>query len=899
MKKFASFIISVFVFSCSFGQEIEWQKTIGGTNWDQLNSIQQTSDGGYILGGFSASNISGDKTENSKGSYDYWIVKTDSAGNIQWQKTIGGNNSDYLYSLQQTTDGGYILGGASESNISGDKSENNWDTTVNTFDYWIVKINGLGTIQWENTIGGKADDALTSLQQTSDGGYILGGFSESNISGDKTENSDGLYDYWMVKTDSAGNILWQKTIGGSIFDNLYSLNQTSDGGYLLGGYSNSNISGSKTENSNGGWDYWIVKTDGAGNIQWQNTIDGSDNDFIYSVRQTTDDGYILGGYSGSGISGDKTENNYGYSNYWIVKTDSIGIIEWDKTIGDADEDELRDIQLTNDGGYILAGSTNKIGSVFSHYLIAKTDSTGNIQWQNKIGGAYSEVVHCIEPTSDGGFILGGFSISNISGDKTEDCRGSYDYWIIKLTDKFNSITGKTFIDFNGNQLEDSLDIPIEGQLITESNTNKIAFSEQNGDYSLAVFDSGSFTVTSQITYYIGTPVSHNSSFTALHQTDSLNDFAFQPIAGINDLQITITPFTFFRVNRDAIYMLNYKNVGTTTLTASIVFYLNDTNYTYSSASVAPTLINGDSVVWGNITLTPFQQGSIMITVHVNAGLVIGTQLNAYCIINPIAGDTVPADNYASWKVFVIGSCDPNVKLVSDSTLTSIQLAGSPYLDYIINFQNTGNDTAFNVRVLDNISTDLDLNTFQLVSSSHPFNINYKAHSRLMTFTFDNILLPDSGTNELLSHGFIRYRVKPVSTLAVGDTIKNTAFIYFDFNDPVQTNWAETEIVMPNAVESLSFNNNGLKLFPNPVSNVLNIQRSPLPLKPARAGTDGGTAAQGSIIKIYDVTGRIVYKTNFGFQKSDLQLDVSKLTVGVYVVEITDGERALRGRFLKE
>ncbi|MEO5572206.1 MAG: hypothetical protein ABIT08_12530 [Bacteroidia bacterium] len=236
-----------FLFFDCLGQEIEWQNTIGGDSLDEPRSIQQTADGGYILCGFSLSNSSGDKMENCIGNWDYWMVKTDAFGNIQWENTIGGNGWDWPYSIQQTTDGGYILGGFSDSNISGDKTEN----SNGGYDYWIVKTDSAGNIQWQNTIGGSGYDFLYSIQQTTDGGYILGGFSNSNISGDKTENSNGDKDYWIVKTDAIGNIQWQNTIGGSNRDELLSIQQTDDGGYILGGTSWSNISGDKTENN---WD---------------------------------------------------------------------------------------------------------------------------------------------------------------------------------------------------------------------------------------------------------------------------------------------------------------------------------------------------------------------------------------------------------------------------------------------------------------------------------------------------------------------------------------------------------------------------------------------------------------------------------------------------------------------
>jgi len=442
--------------SLSFSQTapaIQWQNTIGGNFNDGLSSALQTADGGYMLGGYSFSDISGDKTENSNGGADYWIVKTDATGNIQWQNTIGGSNEDRLLTIQQTTDGGYILGGYSLSNISGDKTEN----SNGGADYWIVKTDAIGNIQWQNTIGGSSTDELRSIQQTTDGGYILGGNSSSNISGDKTENSNGGPDYWIVKTDGAGTIQWQNTIGGNNLDYLYSLQQTTDGGYILGGYSNSNISGDKTENAwNSSFDYWIVKTDAMGNIQWQNTIGGTSIDRMYSIQQTADGGFILGGNSSSNISGDKTENNIGgtaFDDYWIIKTDAAGTIQWQNTIGGFGTDRMFSIQQTADGGYILGGNSssgiggdkteNSIG--LDDYWIIKTDPTGNIQWQNTIGGSQTEYLSSIQQTADEGYILGGHSDSNISGDKTENTNGVGDYWIVKIAP--DTATGIADLEF--------------------------------------------------------------------------------------------------------------------------------------------------------------------------------------------------------------------------------------------------------------------------------------------------------------------------------------------------------------------------------------------------------------------------------------------------------------------
>ncbi|MBP6810356.1 MAG: T9SS type A sorting domain-containing protein [Saprospiraceae bacterium] len=421
---------------CAQAPAIQWQNTIGGNTFDALNILQQTSDGGYILGGSSLSDISGDKTENSLGSIDYWLVKLDADGAIQWQNTIGGSSEDFLITLQTTADGGYILGGYSSSNISGDKTEN----SNGGYDIWVVKLDATGGIQWQNTIGGDSADNLNSIQQTVDGGYILGGSSRSNISGDKTENSKGNVDYWVIKLDATGSIQWQNTIGATDYDWLQSILLTTDGGYFLGGYSRSNISSDKTENSLGELDFWVVKLNASGDIQWQNTIGGSGTDFLYSLQQTADGGYILGGSSVSNISGDKTENSNGFNDYWVVKLNDTGAIQWQNTIGGFFDDYLHSIQQTADGGFILGGLSNSNVSGdktektngLTDFWVVKLNALGAVQWQNTIGGEKADGLVSLQQTADGGYILGGWSDSNISGDKAENSFGEEDYWVIKL-----------------------------------------------------------------------------------------------------------------------------------------------------------------------------------------------------------------------------------------------------------------------------------------------------------------------------------------------------------------------------------------------------------------------------------------------------------------------------------
>ena len=306
------FILGILIHPLCFAQ-IQWQKSLGGTGYDEATSTQQTNDGGYIVAGESLSN-DGDVTGNH-GWLDYWIVKLAATGAIQWQKSLGGTGYDEANSIQQTNDGGYIVAGRSESN-GGDVTGNH-----GTSDSWIVKLDATGSIQWQKSLGGINGDVAKSIQQTNDGGYIVAGESDSN-DGNVTGNH-GNGDSWIVKLAATGSIQWQKTLGGTEEDYAYSIQQTNDGGYIVAGASYSN-DGDVTGN-HGDYDSWIVKLDVAGAIQWQKSLGGTNPDVAHSIQQTNDGGYIVAGYSESN-DGDVT-GNHGNGDYWIVKLGAATAIE--------------------------------------------------------------------------------------------------------------------------------------------------------------------------------------------------------------------------------------------------------------------------------------------------------------------------------------------------------------------------------------------------------------------------------------------------------------------------------------------------------------------------------------------------------------------------------------------
>ena len=349
---------------------------------------------------------------------------------IQWQKSLGGSDVDYGGPIQQTNDGGFIVAGRPKSN-DGDVSVN-----YGLEDYWIVKLNDIGTIEWQKSLGGTASEIPQSILQTTDGGYIVAGFSRSN-DGDVSGNH-GSADCWVVKLTSIGAIEWQKSLGGSGYESAISIQQTNDGGYILAGNSNSNdgdVSG-----NHGNDDFWVAKLSVMGTLEWQKSLGGSSYDYGYFIEQTNDGGYIL---SGTSLSNDgDVSGNHNSQDCWVVKLSSIGAIEWQKSLGGSSADSGGPIQQTNDGGYIFAGmSSSNDGDVSGNhggldYWIVKLTSIGAIEWQKSLGGSFPEYANSIIQTNDGGFIVSGTSGSNdgdVSGNhSTADNYTSYDCWLVKL-----------------------------------------------------------------------------------------------------------------------------------------------------------------------------------------------------------------------------------------------------------------------------------------------------------------------------------------------------------------------------------------------------------------------------------------------------------------------------------
>ena len=366
MKKLSLLILILLIAQLANAQ-IPVQKSFGGTNTSWGNSIQQTNDNGYISVGVTDA--------FGVGAFDVFAIKTDSSGNPIWKKAIGETSSDFANDVQQTSDSGFIVCGYSISSFSGGFAGEN---------IYLIKLNSNGSILWSKIIGGVGNERANSVRQTSDGGFIIAGTTNSWGAGGN--------DFYLVKTDGNGNISWTKTFGGALDDVANSVKQTSDGGYIVAGETNSFGAGDI--------DYYLIKTDALGTLTWSKTFGGGGSDWLYSVVQASDDGYVMGGYSISFLGA-------GEADAVVIKTDITGSILWSKTYGEQYGDVASSIVRTNDNGYALAGGQSSFPfSMVDKGLLFKIDSVGNFIWANAFINS-NEVQRGICKTTDGGYALTG------------------------------------------------------------------------------------------------------------------------------------------------------------------------------------------------------------------------------------------------------------------------------------------------------------------------------------------------------------------------------------------------------------------------------------------------------------------------------------------------------------
>jgi hypothetical protein len=860
-----------------------WDRRFGGTGQDYVKAIVAAPGGGYVLAGSSYSTLGGDKTQPTQGSWDYWLVKIDEDGNKIWDKTFGGSTEDRAEAIVAASGGGYIVAGWSNSGVGGTKTQ----PSQGGFDYWLVKIDENGNKIWDTRFGGTNWDYATSIIRVSGGCYVVAGRSVSGMGGDKSQSSRGDYDYWLIKINENGNKLWDQTFGGSDNDQATALVAAPTGGCVVAGYSNSGATWNKSQPSQGHFDYWLVKVDDNGTKVWDQRFGSTTGDYARAILAAPGGGYVVAGESESSTSADKTEPSRGSYDYWLVKIDENGNKLWDQTFGGSEADQPYALVSTPAGGsYIVAGWSesgsgadktqasqgdhdywvvkfNDCTSALPVFqlqssggvgvcpntpvtLSAVSDSVYTYTWQpgNFTGSSLNLIptqttVYTVVAQAAGGCPLyqtiqvivaqpemitvdlalhfgdtltldagpgleyrwvatgqntrkiqitepGTYFVSVDYGDCAQRIR-----YVVDTLEVVSGVSGKAYFDLNQNGQFDGEEPLIANRMVyllePSGNWAGITSTDSTGFYWIPWPAAGSYRVKVQQISSASPSIQPNpqgeytETIASVAETRTERNFGFKPY---RDVAVTLFPVGFFRPGFDYRVRVQYCNIGTLPIASGTITVALDSLLEYTGQTV-----------FSYTDLQPGECRSFDLTgiVPVDTQTQLGATVRGSATITPL-NDDQPENNTDTFVGVIQGAYDPNDKTAFIEARTSGDYAlEGETIEYRIRFQNTGTDTAFSVVVRDTLDhTKLDLTTLELIATSHPARFTLRG-AGIAVWQFPNILLPDSNTNEPLSHGFIRFRVKTRTQLGCDATTANRVSIYFDFNDPVLTNDATTHI----------------------------------------------------------------------------------------------------------
>jgi hypothetical protein len=415
---------------------IEWQHVYGVPGLhDRLTAMAPTADGGFLLGGVS--------TDLNDGYLDWLVVRVNASGQELWRRTFGGSDEDELESIAATPDGGFILGGISSSPADGNKTS---PYLGGLGDCWVVRLDADGNKLWERTYGGSGRERLWAIRPLPDGGYVFGGASTSTDGTKESPYYGGFEDGWIVRLDAAGDVLWERSYGGAGEDNVNDIQPTADGGFIAVAYSSSPTNEIKSAPGFGDWDFWVLRLDGQGQRLWDRAYGGTSRDFPCAVQVMPEGGYAIAGGTWSDADGNKLSTNHaavpflGSADYWLLRLDAAGQAVWEAEYGGRSEDVPTSLQPTTDGGFLLGGFTlsgeggNKTSGSHGEfdYWVVRTDSSGHRLWDETFGGNESDYLGALLQAHDGGFVLGGYSRSGVRGNKTVPNTFGEDFWVLRL-----------------------------------------------------------------------------------------------------------------------------------------------------------------------------------------------------------------------------------------------------------------------------------------------------------------------------------------------------------------------------------------------------------------------------------------------------------------------------------
>jgi len=771
---------------------------------------------------------------------------------VQWERLLGGNESDCALDLIAEAGGSIVAVGRSYS-TDGDVSGHHGDSTSS--DGWIVKLNASGNILWQRSVGGTLNDEFAAILATADGGYLCAG-SSSSADMDVPANN-GLADAWLVKLSATGDIEWSRNYGNNLINSFVSACVMDDGNIAAIMESKPDLYPWTIPQTS------VIKFDPQGNILWQTvagtgkTIVETDDRRLLTSAGILFDGTtgatsaviwnmpsggaslkkisgiiyaVVGSYNGSvNLAGhlERTgENTYNFvSRVWAT----------DFSSGDEFGFQTSYVPLPKGMAYLSSSDSYVVSGWVSH-----SSRGGTYEYGVLSTGGEAAFIPTINRDEDRLYSV--CALNN--GDEFVCAGGRHDgvrnkFWVVKYSMR-NIIRGNVFFDQNNNNIQDAGEPPFNNVLVRSVKNVQSTFNKTiNGVYSNFV-DTGFYTtspVLSQLPYYTVSPANDTVTFSSFKNIATSN-FAVQKIADARDYTVSLAAYSPARPGFPVQYKITCTNKGTDTIVNKTIQFIKDSHLQLVQTNPLFDALSGDTLLWNVNNIAPGEEAVLHIdmTVGTSSPVSIGDTLISYAFIDS-TGDINPADNSDVLLQQVTGSFDPNDKTeIRGGQITKLEVENGEYLEYTIRFQNTGNDTAFNVIVRDTLDSRLQWSSAEAISASHPYSLKVMG-GRNVECLFQDIQLVDSLRNEPGSHGFITYRIRPKTNLAVGDVVRNSASIYFDFNAPVKTNTQITTVVRTTAtwngaVDSLWDNpgNWNIKIVPDAETVVIipaNVPNNPL------------------------------------------------------------------------
>jgi uncharacterized repeat protein (TIGR01451 family) len=865
------------------GIDIQWQRILSGSRRDIGNSLDKTSDGGFILGGTTTS-VDGDFSSTGPiDQSDIVIMKFTSYGALQWKKRYGGSNSDDIGNIIATDDGGYVFV-SSTSSSDGDVN----DAVPYTINAWIVKLDYQGSIQWKKCISRLEGpyNPIPIVSRLTDGSIIVTTFSNTGQPVPANDSANAIV-YWsrnmkVVKMNTAnGTIIWEKYFGGNGSEFILETKSNSTNKTTILIQSNSTNGDFPIPRNDSAvqfsYYYYLMEIDSSGTPNWIRKLNLNRDgglpvkcNFIYSQNGGM---YVVQSKHLSGV----TKNEY----LELLRISSLGDTLWRKNIGipyysSGSVNHKFHITYDNNKKSIVISKFNydlAYPRNISSQQITNIDTTGNLLWDKKFIFPYyylpQTIYNDFVSVTDGFLLTGMLELDNYA----------YDLMITKIG-SINLIKGFSNFDTNGNGIKDTSE---NGFDLGTVNTEKLGVSNATtpvkGLFEIQT-DTGAFVTKFQPykPYYVISPPSIVSNFSTYFNKDSIN-FFIRPMPGKRDISITILPVSPARPGFVAKYVVQYKNEGTDTISNGSIRFIKDKRTKFLNALPDPIQTIGDTLVWNYSNLKPFDVNKINLQLELlpPPALVISDILNQVASITP-SNDLTPIDDSSFLNQLVTGSFDPNDKRENfGGKIPLKKISKGDYLYYVVRFQNTGTDTAFTVRITDTLDSKLNWESFEMIGSSHSYQVTIREKNKI-NWLFKEIKLPDSNKNSSGSQGYIAYKIKAKNSLSVGEIIQNKAFIYFDFNLPLITNIATTTVSTDVITNINDVNDYRLKLkvSPNP-----NDGRSFLSIS--------GSLSGQFILHITDNNGKIISKQKITRHNTTadtiVPIDISNMSTGMYYLTI--------------